>query len=215
MGSVATEINSYNGKIVDCLPGVPAKLIINGMDAPGYLFAILTDPTYYYLHLFLLKTHRKFYIRNIYIIQADSGAAIFAEKMNVIIVMMSLRTIILTKCITDGVVRGGNSMDDSFFEERMQRAIDRNPVEFFAGLLFNVTMSKRAIVRQKQLENSLPASGYTQLVTLQYVCNLLVHILITVEHCRLLMTAYPAFFSESNLLMSLFNSLISSFFRPS
>ena len=150
------------------------------------LFAVLANSTYHHLYLLLLKTYRQLYIRNIYIIQANGSAAIFTEKMNMIIVVMPFGTVVLTQCITDRVIRSWDSMNDAFLQERMQCSINSYAIELLTGFFLNVTVGKRTIMCKEQLQNSFSARCYTKLVTLQYVRNLPVHIMITLENYRLL-----------------------------
>lgn len=89
-----------------------------------------------------------------------------ADEMDVVIVMMAFGTIIFAQCVTDGIVRSGYGMNDSLFHKNLQRAIDRNAIEFFTGLLLNVAMGKGSGLFEEEVQYLFPAGCYTQLVAL-------------------------------------------------
>jgi len=93
----------------------------------------------------------------------------------VIVMMMTGRTIILTQCIANRIIRGWNRMYDPLIKKRLKRSINSNPVKFFAGLFFNIRMGQGAIALQKQLKNLLSAARNAQLIFLQNMVNLDLH----------------------------------------
>jgi hypothetical protein len=65
-----------------------------------------------------------------------------ADEMNMVIVMMPCGTIIPAKCIVNKIVRGGDIVDDTFFQKSLQRPVNRDTVEFGSYFLFNVAVRK-------------------------------------------------------------------------
>jgi hypothetical protein len=58
---------------------------------------------------------REFYFRGDHVVKTESVAATIADKMNMMIVMMTFRTVIFTKGIEHGVIISGNCVYDAFF----------------------------------------------------------------------------------------------------
>ena len=84
-----------------------------------------------------------------YIIQTISTLAVIADKMNMMIVVMTSGALVLAKRIADGVIGRGDTMNDSFFQKSLQGAVDGNSVKFFTGPFFNVTMGQCPLLLQK------------------------------------------------------------------
>lgn len=97
--------------------------------------------------------------------QANRVAAGAAHEVNMIIMMMSTGTVVFTQRVTYRIIRRRDTVDQSFFEEGLQSAVNRNAIKPFARASFNVTMSKGTILLQEKLENFFSAAGYAELIT--------------------------------------------------
>jgi hypothetical protein len=93
-------------------------------------------------HFYLLGgiSPGKFYRRNDHVFQACGIAATVTNKMNMIILVMSFGTLILTQRITYRIIRRGYAVYQSFFKKCLQGAVNRHAIEFLPGFLFDITV---------------------------------------------------------------------------
>ena len=68
-----------------------------------------------------------------------------------IVVVVTLRAIILTQCVTNGIVGGWDNVDDSLLYKGLQCAVNGYPVESFPGPFFYVPMGQCAGLLQEKL----------------------------------------------------------------
>lgn len=114
--------------------------------------ALSADTTYNHIGLFHHKFIRQVHFGNVGV-QAVSGAAIVAEKMHMVIVVMARFALILAECILHGVIGRGYRVNDAFIDKRLQGAIDGYPIKFFAAHFLNISMCQCTISLVEVLQN--------------------------------------------------------------
>ena len=128
-------------------------------------FTLLTNSFHHYFYMPGLITFGKFYLRCYHIIQAISIFTNSANKMYVMILVTPFRTFIFAQCIPDWIICSGNSVNDTLINKSLKCAVNSNPVKFFSGFLFNISMCQCPGLFQEKLQNFFAASCYTQAVT--------------------------------------------------
>src|SRR5689334_8558881 len=108
----------------------------------------LTNPINYHLGSFSKIAFGKLDEWRNDIIKANGFIAIGANKMYMIIMMVSFSTV-LAKGIAYRIIGSGNGMNDSFFNKGLECAVNSYPVEFFSGFFFDISMGQRIGCRQK------------------------------------------------------------------
>jgi hypothetical protein len=88
--------------------------------------------------------------------------------MDMIIMMVTLCTILTAQRIPRCIVGSGNGMNDAIINKRLERAVNRYPVEPVTGDLLNIMMRQCIVRLKKNLQNGPPAVGITQAVLSQY-----------------------------------------------
>jgi hypothetical protein len=90
--------------------------------------------------------------------------------MDVVIVVMSLRAVFFTERVFDGVIGGGNSMDDPFFHEGLKGPVDCHTVIRSGSTGFHVVVGQRRTRLDKDIQDVAAAFRNTQLVSFEYRC---------------------------------------------
>lgn len=99
------------------------------------------------------------------IVEAGCSTAYFANKMNMIIVVVTLTAVLPAQCIPCCIVCSGYGMNDPFIYESLQRAIYRNPVKPVTGYFLNIIMSKRIVRLKEYLQYSPAGVGITEMIS--------------------------------------------------
>lgn len=99
-----------------------------------------TQASHYHLVFLGHKTARQFYLGNSYVGKANCFTAFATNKMNVVIVVMAFCAIIFAQGVQHRIIGGWYGVDNAFFQKSLQGTIHGDPVEFFAGLFFNIAM---------------------------------------------------------------------------
>jgi len=81
-----------------------------------------------------------------------------------VVVVVALAALVFAKRVAHRIIGRGNGMYDAFIDKSLQRAVDRDPVEFLAGLFLDVAMRQRAGLRQEKLQYARPAARNAQLI---------------------------------------------------
>jgi len=101
------------------------------------------------------------------VIHAGCDAALITDKVYVIIMMMARFAVFLAKRILDGIVCGGNGMNDALLHEGLQGAVDRYAVvaSFRTGL--HIMMRERRSSLDEYVKDTPPAFRDAELVSAQ------------------------------------------------
>lgn len=89
-------------------------------------------------------------------IQAGGSSANLADKMDMIIVVMTTCTIFPAQSIPCCIVCSGDGMNYPLIDECLQCSVNRYPVETFPRDLLNIIMGKRIVRLQKNFEYGSP-----------------------------------------------------------
>lgn len=81
-----------------------------------------------------------------------------------VVVMMTRFAIVFAKRIQHGIIGGRNQVDDPFFDEGLEGAVNRYPVKHFAGLFLDVGVGQRSITIKEQFKDFFPAISDTELI---------------------------------------------------
>ena len=98
-----------------------------------------------------------------YIIQANGRSAIGADKMNMVVLMVTLSAA-FAQGVPHGIIGTWNYMDNTFFNKCLKRAVNGNAVKFFTGLPFNVSVGQCSMLTQEEIQDLSPAVRYAQVV---------------------------------------------------
>lgn len=137
---------------------------------------MLAHPIHQHIGLVYRKALGDAYLWNRYIIQAIGGAAGFAEKMHMVVVVVALAAGFFAQGIHNGIVGRGYGMDDAFIYKSLQGAVNGNPVKIFAAQPFNISMRKCFRIARKHFQYLQPVIGNAKLVVFQYVNNCFFHL---------------------------------------
>jgi hypothetical protein len=82
-------------------------------------------------HLYLLTdiSARQLYRRDRHLFETNRITTDVANEVHMIIAVMPTGTFVFAQRISYGIIRGRYAMDQSFFQEGLQRTIYRNPIE--------------------------------------------------------------------------------------
>ncbi len=96
--------------------------------------------------------------------------------MNMVVVVVALRTGIFAERIQHGIVWCRNGMHNALFNKCLQGTVDRYTVKLLAGLFFNVGMRQCAIICLEEFQYPAPAFRDAELAAFQNFCGFIFHI---------------------------------------
>lgn len=107
------------------------------------LLAIFTQPGCQHIGTVQAETLWQLHLWRYNVLQAISYAAIVANKMHMVIVVMTFAAFVFAQRISHHAVRRRNGMKDTAFLKGLQRAVNGNAVELFACFFLNYGMFER------------------------------------------------------------------------
>jgi len=102
--------------------------------------AFLTSAAHYHFCFGGREPFWQFDERHTNIIQTSGVTTNRANKMYVMIMVMSRRTVVTAQCVLNKIIRGGDIVNNPFVEKCLQRAINRYTIKQFTDLFFDVSM---------------------------------------------------------------------------
>jgi hypothetical protein len=87
------------------------------------------------------------------IIQACCFSAVLADEVDVIIMMMSLRTVLPAQRISCCIISRWNGMNDTIVNESLQCPVNGDPVKLVARDFLNIMMGQRVVRLKKNLQD--------------------------------------------------------------
>ena len=102
------------------------------------------DASNHHFHLCGLVPGRQYYGWNIYVVNALCGAAACANKVNMVVEMMTLQTAVIAEGVSRRAIKGRYGVDDALFGKHLQRAVNGYPVYFFCCPL-NIAVPEGAL----------------------------------------------------------------------
>ena len=120
------------------------------------------------------KLLRQLYLRHTYFVEADGALTSLANKMHVVIKMITVAALFAQR-ILNRVIWRGYAVDDAFVDKSLQRSVNGNPVELVACFSFYVGVGQRAVRTNEQFQNLFPAACYTKLVPFEDHINNFTH----------------------------------------
>jgi hypothetical protein len=108
----------------------------------------------------------QFQRRNFGIVQAIGLAANKALKMHVL-VMVTGSAVVVAQRVFQSTAIVQHFVDDTFVEESLECAIDRNAVVIFRHLFFYIGVRQRVVMPKKQTKDGRPAGSGPELVFFQ------------------------------------------------
>lgn len=95
---------------------------------------------YEHFDLFGDEATRELDGRNSDLFEAHGAATLIANEVNVVVSVLSTKTVVFTQRITYRIIRSRDTVNESFFEKALQGAIDSNAIEFFTCFFFDVAV---------------------------------------------------------------------------
>jgi hypothetical protein len=127
---------------------------------------VLAKTSYEYLHLPGLVIGRNFYPGRHRVGQAIGMLALFALKVQVIIVVVALATVILAEAVFYSALIIQYFMDDACFLKGFEGAIDGYPIEGVLGEGFKLALRQSISLTQKNIEQRTPGRRIAELLFL-------------------------------------------------
>ncbi len=89
------------------------------------------------------------------------------NQVNMVIVVMTFCAIIFTERIFDQIICTGNAVDNSFFHESLQGAVNGHPIELIPSLFVDISVRERFVIAQEHLQDLQATFSNAQVIFLQ------------------------------------------------